>query len=338
MSSRRIFIRNISLSAFAGLLTSSSAKARTNLSDTFMVSDRLPHKTPGPISLSTWDHGLPANAKAIEILLNGGKAIDAAQQGVMVVESDFTNTGVGLGGSPDRDGHVTLDACLMDELGNAGSVMFLEGIENPIAVARMVMDKTVHVQLVGEGAQQFALENGFTLDKRGLSEVSEKAWKEWLEKNTYKPVDYNNHDTIGLVCMDAGGNLSGACTTSGLAWKIHGRVGDSPIIGAGLFVDNEVGAATATGIGETVIRICGSHTIVEAMRHGKSPQQACELAIERLIKKNKKYLDANEGFIAGFLALSKDGEVGAYSVRPGLEYALAVNGENKLYKGDSFYK
>src|SRR5699024_6667253 len=194
----------------------------------------------------------------------------------VLFRSDPDERSVGYGGRPDRDGKVTLDACIMDENANIGSVAALEHIKHPISVARAVMEKTPHVMLVGEGALEFALANGFKKENL-LTEKSKKEWEEWLKTSEYKPVvNIENHDTIGMLALDASGNLSGACTTSGMAYKMHGRVGDSPIIGAGLFVDNEVGAATSTGDGEEVIRTVGSHLVVELMRQGNSPQEACE--------------------------------------------------------------
>ena len=251
-----------------------------------------------PIVISTWAPNVKANAAAWKILGSNGKALDAVEAGVKVPEADPEDMSVGYGGLPDRDGKVTLDACIMDELANIGAVMALEHIMHPISVARMVMEKTPHVQLAGEGALQFALANGFEKINL-LTPESEKIWKDWLKTSKYDPMTtpelnegksktFNqcnlnnwpvailNHDTIGMVAMDAKGDLSGACTTSGLAFKMHGRVGDSPIIGAGLFVDNEIGAATSTGVGEEVVRICGSHTVVELMRHGYSPEAACK--------------------------------------------------------------
>ena len=284
-----------------------------------------------PVVISTWAPNVKANAAAWQVLSSGGKAIDAVERGVRVPEADPEDTSVGYGGMPDRDGHVTLDACIMDELGNTGSVMFLEHIMHPISVARMVMEKTPHVVLVGEGALQFALANGFTKENL-LTPEAEKAWKEWMVNAKYDPMDTlklmkekrtvggkDNHDTIGMLALDKDGNLSGACTTSGMAFKMHGRVGDSPIIGAGLFVDNEVGAATATGVGEEVIRICGAHTIVEAMRYGKSPSEACRIAVERLYKLRKEKVVEKQ---VGFIAVNKEGETGAFALRPGFTYAL----------------
>lgn len=300
-----------------------------------------------PIVISTWETGIAANKGAWEVLRNGGRALDAVEKGVMVTENEM-NCCVGLGAYPDRDGFVTLDACIMDEFYNCGGVAFLQRIKHPISVARKVMEKTPHVLLVGEGAQQFAVEQGFTLEPEVLSDDAKKAYEEWLKKSEYKPVinientpgkqsafapnklanGSWNHDTIGMVAMDANGNLSGSCTTSGMAFKMHGRVGDSPIIGAGLYVDNEVGAATATGQGEDVIRISGTHLVVEFMRQGATPEQACKKAVERIIKiKGNKAKDIQVGFIA----INKQGEHGAYCINKGFNYAVCYADDyNKL--------
>ncbi|HEY9049788.1 MAG TPA: N(4)-(beta-N-acetylglucosaminyl)-L-asparaginase [Ohtaekwangia sp.] len=287
-----------------------------------------------PIVLSTWNFGLAANVEAWKILSSGGRALDAVEAGARVPEGDPKETSVGLGGLPDRDGHVTLDACIMDENGNCGSVLFLEHIVHPISVARKVMEKTPHVILAGEGALQFALANGFKKEKL-LTKESEKAWKEWLKKAEYKPIaNIENHDTIGIIALDANGNLSGACTTSGMAYKMHGRVGDSPIIGAGLYVDNEVGAATSTGVGEEVIRIVGCHLVVELMRQGNSPQDACRLAVERILKKSPEKAKQVQ---VGFLALNKQGEYGAYCLQKGFTYAVHTSAGNNLYDGTSHF-
>ena len=287
-----------------------------------------------PIVISTWDFGLGANVEAWKILSQQGRALDAVEAGARVPEGDPKETSVGLGGLPDRDGHVTLDACIMDENGNCGSVAFLEHIVHPISVARKVMEKTPHIMLAGEGALQFALANGFKKEKL-LTKESEKAWKEWLKSAQYKPVaNIENHDTIGIVALDANGNLSGGCTTSGMAYKMHGRIGDSPIIGAGLYVDNEIGAATATGVGEEVIRIVGCHLVVELMRQGNSPEDACRLAVERIIKKNPA--KAKEVQV-GFLALKKNGEYGAYCLQKGFTYAVHDTSGNKLFDSKSNY-
>lgn len=288
-----------------------------------------------PLVISTWNFGVGANAEAWKILSTNGRALDAVEKGVHVPEADPNESSVGLGGLPDRDGRVTLDACIMDEFANCGSVACLEHIVHPISVARKVMELTPHVMLVGEGALQFALANGFTKENL-LTPSSEKAWKEWLEKAEYKPiVNIENHDTIGMLALDASQNLSGACTTSGMAYKMHGRLGDSPIIGAGLYVDNEIGAATSSGLGEEVIRIVGSHLVVELMRQGNSPQRACELAVKRIVKKQP---EKSKQIQVGFLAINKNGEYGAYALQKGFTYALYSNEvPNKVFEAKSFY-
>ena len=213
--------------------------------------------------VSTWNHGLIANKVGFEALAKGGSALDMIEAAARIVEEDAEGLSVGLGGLPDRDGIVTLDACCMDHLGRAGSVAALENIMYPLSVARKVMEETPHVMLVGEGAKMFALEQGFE-SVNLLTEKAYEAWQKWKEKNEYKPViNIENHDTIGILALDHEGRLSGGCTTSGVSFKMHGRVGDSPIIGAGLFVDGNVGAATATGLGEAVMRTVGSFLVVE---------------------------------------------------------------------------
>ncbi|MBK8628429.1 MAG: N(4)-(beta-N-acetylglucosaminyl)-L-asparaginase [Saprospiraceae bacterium] len=308
-----------------------------------------------PIVVSTWDSGLAVNQVAWEILKNKGKAIDAVEKGANSIE-DTINCCVGLGGNPDRDGFVTLDACIMDEKYNCGSVAYLQNIKNPISVARKVMELTPHVMLVGEGAKKFALENGFKAEAPNLSDDASKEYKKWLEKSEYKPTinieqtqskgagsaapsklsnGEFNHDTMGLVALDSHGDMSGACTTSGMGFKMHGRVGDSPIIGGGLYVDNEIGAATSSGQGEEVIRICGTHLVVEYMRMGKNPTEACKLAIERLVKINP---EKAKTFQVGFLALNKNGEHGAYSILPGFVYSVTMSdGGGEVIKAASYY-
>ena len=286
----------------------------------------LAEKAKGPLVLSTWRHGMAANAKAWEVLSAGGNVLDAVEQGVAVVESDLTNRSVGLGGMPDRDGHVTLDACIQDHEGRAGAVAFVQRFEHPISIARAVMERTPHVMLVGAGAERWALENGFTPRDVEIPEVRAQ-WLEWLKEGNYKPVvNIENHDTIGMVAMDAQGRLAGSCTTSGMAFKVHGRVGDSPIIGAGLFVDGEAGAACATGVGELVIRTAGSHTVVELMRQGVDPEAACKEAVRRIIKQNPDMTDKQ----VGFLAIRKDGAYGGFSVYSGFEYALNTPDRTEL--------
>ena len=279
-----------------------------------------------PVVVSTWNFGIGANKAAWESLQNGGSALDAVEAGAMVPESDPEESSVGYGGLPDREGKVTLDSCIMDANGNCGSVAFLEHIKNPVQVARKVMEDTPHVMLVGKGALQFALESGFEKINL-LTPKAEKRWKEWLKNSKYEPVvNIENHDTIGILALDAQGNLSGACTTSGMAFKMHGRVGDSPLIGAGLFVDNEVGAATATGVGEAVIRTAGSAMVVEQMRNGKSPEEACKIIVERILK---LYPD-RKNLQVGFLALSKSGEYGAYGIQAGFNFAVKTETKEQL--------
>jgi N4-(beta-N-acetylglucosaminyl)-L-asparaginase len=284
------------------------------------------------VVISTWAGNTKANEQAWKQLLLNNNALDAVHQGVMVPEADPEDMSVGYGGLPDRDGIVTLDACIMDHLGNIGAVMAIEHIIHASSVARLVMEKTPHVQIVGDGALQFALENGFKKENL-LTEKSRKAWQEWLKTSKYNPMTTmdeiqksieKNHDTIGMLAINSIQNISGACSTSGMAYKLHGRVGDSPIIGAGLYVDNEIGAATATGVGEEVVRICGSHTVVEAMRYGKSPEEACRIAIERLVKiKGEAYCKKVQ---IGFIALNKKGDIGCYSLVP--NFTMAVRDEN----------
>ena len=299
-----------------------------------------------PIVVSTWDSGMKVNAAAWEILGKGGAALDAVEAGAMFME-DQIDCCVGLGGYPDRDGIVTLDACIMDHHANCGAVAGLEQIKHPVSVARKVMENTPHVLLVGDGAQQFALESGFKKESKELSPDATRAYKNWLEHAKYQPVinienrkssgpfaptffddGRPNHDTMGLVALDQSGNLSGAVTTSGMAFKIHGRVGDSPIIGAGLFVDNEVGAATSSGVGEEVIRICGTHLVVEFMRQGLSPEAACRKACERIVNRDRAKAKTLQ---VGFLALDKKGNHGAYAIQKGFVYSVKSGTENKIY-------
>ena len=274
-----------------------------------------------PVAISTWNHGMMANDESWEFLKSGGSALDAVEKGVRVVENDPKVMTVGIGGFPDREGKVTLDACIMDKHSNCGSVAYLQDIKNPISVARKVMEETPHIMLVGSGAKQFALEQGF-VEENLLTPEAEKAYKKWLEKSQYEPViNIENHDTISMLALDQNGDLAGACTTSGAAWKMDGRVGDSPIIGAGLFLDNEVGAAAATGLGEAVIRTAGSAMVVELMRQGKSPEEACVEVTNRIYELYKRR-DDMEYLQVGFIALNKNGEHAGYSLKSGFNYAI----------------
>ena len=271
-----------------------------------------------PVMLSTWSHGMDANAAGIAAWKSGGSALDMIESGARVVESDPNGQSVGLGGLPDRDGHVTLDACVMDHTGKAGAVCFVQGIEHPLSLARRVMEDTPHVMLSGKGAEQFAEACGFP-KRELLTPASRKAWEDWKQTSQYAPViNIENHDTIGLLALDDRGRLAGGCTTSGLAYKMHGRVGDSPIIGAGLFVDGEVGGATATGLGEAVMRTVGSFLVVELMLRGMTPQAACEEAVDRIRRKM-----AVADLQVGYLALNLAGQTGAHAIHPGFNYALS---------------
>jgi N4-(beta-N-acetylglucosaminyl)-L-asparaginase len=353
MFNRRNFLHSSFLGSL-GLLLAKKGAAAAAVPVPGQAASGLPVPviTGHPVVISTWDTGIAANKGAWEVLSRNGSALDAVEAGVRVTESSL-NCCVGLGANPDRDGYVTLDASIMDHQWNCGSVAFLERIKHPISVARRVMEKTPHVMLVGEGAQQFAVAEGFPLEAPGLSEDAKKTYEEWLKKSEYKPViniensgsghgpsaparlpngDWN-HDTIGMVAMDAAGNLSGSCTTSGMGFKMRGRLGDSPIIGAGLFVDNEVGAVTATGQGEDVIRICGSHSVIEFMRQGMSPEQACKAAVDRIMKiKKEKAKDIQVAFIA----LNKKGETGAFAIQKGFSYAIKTNSEERMIEVKSY--
>lgn len=329
-----------------------------NLSGLGITSFSVPNFVPSfkasttiqPIVASTWDAGMRANVAAWTVLNNGGTALDAVEQGVMVTESEL-NCCVGLDANPDRDGVVTLDASIMDHEFNCGSVAFLERIKHPISVARKVMEKSPHVFLVGAGAQAFALANGFSLEPNVLSEQAKKNYNEWLKTSNYKPIinveknqsltyldpafnapkkltDGNwNHDTIGMVALDQFGNLSGSCTTSGAAFKMRGRVGDSPIIGAGLYVDNEVGAVVATGQGEDVIRVAGASAVVEWMRQGKSPEEACKLVVEKI---NRIKKESAKDIQVCFVAINKKGSVGAFALQKGFNFSVYNHIGNNL--------
>lgn len=291
-----------------------------------------PDKGAFPVVIATWGPNLKANAAAWEVLSKGGRALDAVEAGVRVPEADPNDTSVGYGGFPDRDGNVTLDACIMDEFGNAGSVSFLQYIMHPVSVARRVMEKTPHVMLAGEGALRFALSEGFPKENL-LTDTARKAWEEWKKKSEYKPqINVERHDTIGMVAIDARQRIAGACTTSGLAFKMHGRVGDSPVIGAGMFADDEVGGAAATGLGELVLRTLGSFLVVEEMRRGAHPQKAVETTIRRIARKYPEQVKDNQ---VGFIALDKKGRHGGFGIHKGFNYVLYQRGENKVYEAGS---
>ncbi len=325
MSERRKFIKKSILGS--AILVPGISSAFTNSSGKQLIGEK-------PLILSTWNHGLPANAAAISKLKETGSILDAVETGVMDTELDMSNLSVGLQGLPDREGITTLDASIMTGDGSCGSVAFVRQVKHPISLARVVMEKTPHVMIVGEGARQLAIAEGFPIEKEELSPKAKEAYEKWKITSKYKPIiNIENHDTIGMIGIDKNGNLAGSCTTSGLAYKMHGRVGDSPIIGAGLYVDNEVGAATATGLGESIIKICGSFLIVELMRQGRTPQEACEEAVRRLISKNRNINDLQ----AGFLAINKEGQVGAYAVHPGFNFAQGTLSSNILVDSKSHF-
>ena len=314
--------------ACLSILAATAATAASCASGTSHGRDTLPELSPlettrsAPIVLSTWTHGLPANRAALATLHAAAPhntALDAVEAGCRVIELDCPDMTVGLGSRPDRDGTVTLDASVMCGDGRAGCVAFVRGVAHPISLARMVMEKTPHVLLVGAGAEQFARESGVDVAKPTLTPAAEREWRAWLAERKYEPrINIENHDTISMLALDAQGTMAAGSTTSGLAYKMHGRVGDSPIIGAGIFVDAPIGGAICTGLGETVLRTLGAHLAVEAMRSGATPQEACEHAIARIIEKNPH----PENYQVGMLALDFAGRSGAYAVQKGFNYAL----------------
>ena len=321
---RRKFIQSASLTGL-GVVAGAAA---IGSNDTIYISEKNSKIEAGtiattPIVFATWN--VPnATAMAWEVLQEGKTALEAIEQGCNIEEENSEGQSVGLGGRPDRDGNVSLDACIMNKEGNYGAVVYMQNIVNAISVARKVMEDTPHVILAGKGAEQYAVSQGFKRQNL-LTELSKKEWEEWKKTSAYKPIiNIENHDTIGMLAIDKNGDISGGCTTSGLAYKMAGRVGDSPIIGAGLFIDNEVGGATATGMGEEVLKTVGSFLIVELMRQGKTPQEACEEAIDRVIKKSPNFKD----FQVGYIALNKAGETGAYCIHKGfstMKYKDNVN-------------
>jgi N4-(beta-N-acetylglucosaminyl)-L-asparaginase len=317
---RRKFIKKSSLTGLGLIAISNYANPIQNEKS---LIDQKDKPDIFPLVIATWDVK-KATAKAWEVLLSGKTALDAVEQGTMVAEANENNQTVGIGGLPDRDGNVSLDACIMDEKGNYGAVVCIENIKHPVSVARKVMENTPHKILAGEGAKRFALESGFNTENL-LTKSSRKAWEKWKQSSKYNPIiNIENHDTIGMLAIDKNGDICGACTTSGLAYKMKGRVGDSAIIGSGLFIDNEIGGATATGLGEEILKSVGSFLIVELMRHGKTPQEACEEAIHRIVKKNPDY----KNFQIGYIAVNKKGEIGSFAIHENFNYTLYQNNKN----------
>jgi len=323
MTTRRDFLRTCVVGATAaGLVPALSGCAVGESSD----------QGRRPVTVSTWYSGLKANDAAWPILAGGGDPMDAVLAGVRTAEEDPDNHSVGLGGYPDRDGRVTVDASVMDGKGRAGAVAGLEDIVHAAGVARAVMDHTPHVMLVGDGARRFAVEQGFPTQPL-LTDKAGNEWRRWLaEDGSYAPrPNAENHDTIAQLALSRDGHLAGACTTSGMKWKMAGRVGDSPIIGAALFADNGVGACCATGHGEAVMTTCGSFLVVELMRQGRSPEDACRLAIERIVASRSDWKKLQ----VGYLAVDRSGRVGAFALMPGFQYAIHDGVENRIVDGKS---
>lgn len=334
---RRDFIKNASLTGVGIAVGASAMACDTNSKekDSTKEEDKKSmslDKTKFPIAICTWAF-TKANETAGKALDKGMNALDASIEGVAVEEENLKNTTVGKGGTPDREGNVTLDACVMNSDGDCGSVVCVENITNVAALAKHVMEDTPHVMLAGEGAEEFAYKVGFEKENL-LTEEARLAWEEWKKSPEYKPIiNIENHDTIGMLAIDKNGDISGVCTTSGLGYKMKGRVGDSPIIGSGLFIDNEIGGAVATGMGEEVLKTVGSFLIVELMRNGMSPQEACEEGIRRIVSKNNRYKD----FQIAYIAMNKAGEIGSYCIHEGFTYMKYQNGENINVKPGFFY-
>ena len=323
---RRNFLQKAALGSVGiTALGSSMASAASMPNQTKDIQETPPLHSSLPVVIATWSVE-DATKKAWQSLQDGTSALEAVIAGCGVEEANAQGQSVGIGGLPDRDGRVTLDACVMNEKGDYGAVLCMENIKHPIAVAKKVMEDTPHVIMAGVGAEEFAVSQGFNRENL-LTEQSKKDWEIWKETSEYKPIiNIENHDTIGMLAVDKNGTISGGCTTSGLAYKMPGRVGDSAIIGSGLYVDNEIGAATATGLGEEVLKTVGSYLVVELMRQGKSPQEACELAIKRIIEKTPNF----EDFQVGYIAVNKKGETGAYSIHKGFTITTYQNQKNTI--------
>lgn len=310
LNRRRFFWQTIgSLGALLGHSKATQARSASLL-----------HNHGGPFVIATWEN-LPAVRIALEALQQQARPLDAVEAGVRYVEADPNDHSVGYGGVPDAKGKVTLDACIMDEAGNAGSVTFVQHIMHPVSVARLVMEKTPHVMLSGKGAEEFAFAQGFKRQNL-LTPKAKAIWQELRREQRELEVPTSgaqNHDTIGMITMGQDGRIAGACSTSGLANKPHGRIGDSPIIGAGLYVDPEVGAATSTGMGEYILEAVGSFLVVELMRNGVSPLDACKEAVRRI---NKKFPPGTTRHMVGFVALRKDGAHAAFANDPTFRYTI----------------
>ena len=320
--SRRNFLRKTSMAAATTSLgMGCSTTYRTNL-----ITNRK------PVIISTWAFGKPANELALQILQDGGSALDAVEQGIRLVESSG-NTSVGLSGKPNAAGVPQLDACIMNGPGHsAGSVAGIEGVVHPITAARLVMEKTPHVMLVGQGARWFSEQQGLKIIDNSQDEKRYAAWLAKQKNNSQNKVKKpDNHDTVTLIVLDNNGDIAGGCSTSGLSGKIPGRVGDSPIIGSGLYVDNEVGAAGATGLGENVMRYCASYQVVENMRQGMSPTEACAETIKRIARTDPLGMDLGINFIA----INKRGEFGAAGTQANFPYSITTKEFSEVRKGQA---
>ena len=317
--SRRKFIQNSACLSATGAIACSTDSSLAAHHDGTASAEK-------PLFIATWPFGKFSCEAAVKIATDSGSMLDAIEKGIWVTENDVKNASVGGGGIPNADGQVELDACIMSGPDhNAGSVAGIQDILHPISVARLVMESTPHVMLVGEGAKQFAIENGHP-ETNLLTTQQKSNWQNWQREQSKKSepskpeIDEDHHDTIAMLGLDAEGNLYGGCSTSGWGYKIPGRVGDSPIIGSGLYVDNQVGAAGATGLGENVMRHCGSFLVVEMMRQGAAPTEACEMAVKRIAEidpKNLGNLDIN------FIALNKAGDYGAAGTSKGFKYSVS---------------
>ena len=313
---RRSFIKNSTVA-----VTSASCAAGLTASASANNAMQEETKSTRPAVIATWPFGKPACELALKTA-KSGSMLDGIEQGIRIVEADVTNSTVGIGGAPNSAGVVELDACIMAGPGHkAGSVAGIQGIVHPISVARRVMEKTRHVLLVGEGAKQFAIAQGFE-EKELTTSERRKEWEAWKKKSSAekKEINEDQHDTIAMVGVDEKGDVYGGCSTSGLSYKMPGRVGDSPILGSGLYVDNSVGGAGATGVGENVMRFCGSFLIVEFMRAGAKPTEACEKAIRRIAELDPLRIDQLD---INFVAINKQGEMGAAGTSKGFKYGFA---------------
>ncbi len=290
----------------------------------------------GHLVLSTWHFGKTANRAAWEALMRpGAQALDAVEAGCRAVEADPEVTSVGYGGIPDAAGDVTLDAVIMESPARCGGVAYLRGFPHPISVARRVMEKTPHVLLVGAGAEDFARREGFTPQEL-LTPAAKERWEQYRrDRGRGRPAEHGaserdsataGHDTVGVLVRSADGRLAGGCSTSGLAFKLPGRVGDSPIVGHGLYVDPDVGAAVGTGHGELISRVCGTFLIIEEMRRGTAPLAAIETTLQRIARACRPLPQQQ----AAFLAVTPDGRWAAGSLRPGFQAALRTDALDTL--------